>query len=127
MATGVIDTRPTKVGDVIKHEYVPSTGFCRREVTVTVPAGGLEIGAVLESTSVSDKYTLVANATQADADAVLIDTRVNDDTTKGGDFTLAVLVKGPAQVRGDSLSFNADVVNPAVAKAALEALGIQVI
>lgn len=127
MATGVIDTRPTKVGEVLKHEYEPSTGYCRREVTVTVPAGGLQIGAVLESTSVSGKYTLVANATQADADAVLLDTRVNDDTVVGGDFTLAVLVKGPAQVRGASLSFNADVTNPAVAHAALEALGIQVL
>jgi hypothetical protein len=127
MATGVIDTRPTKVGEVLKHEYVPSTGYCRREVTVTVPAGGLKIGAVLESTSVSGKYTLVANLTQADADAVLIDTRVNDDTTVGGDFTLAVLVKGPAQVRGDSLSYNADVADPSTAIAALEALGIQVL
>lgn len=127
MATGIIDTRPTKVGEVLKHEYEPCTGFCRREVVVTVPAAGLEIGAVLESTSVPGKYTLVANATQADADGVLIDTRINDEDTVDGDFTLAVLVKGPAQVRGASLSYNADVLDPATAEAALDALGIQVL
>lgn len=130
MATGLIDTRPTKVGDVLKHEYAPSTGYCRKEVTVTVPAGGLSVGAVLESTSVAGKYTLVAAATVGDADAVLIDTRVNDDATVDGDFTLAVLLRGPAQVADKSLSFAADVDTAGEkqdAYDALEAVGIEVL
>ena len=109
MATGQLNTRPTKVGDVLKHEYTPCTGYCRELVTVTVPAGGLEVGAILESTSVAGKYTLVAVATTANADGVLIDNRVDDELTVGADFELAVLVRGPAQVADKSLSFAADV------------------
>lgn len=131
MATGLIATRPTKIGDVLKHEYDPQTGYCRELVTVTVPAGGLEIGAVLESTSVSGKYTLVAVATTADADAVLVDTRVNDDTVVGGDFQLAVLTRGPAQVADKALSFAADIDTDPERQAAYTALttntGIEVL
>lgn len=129
MATGLIDTRPTKVGDVVKHEYTPSTGYCRKEVTVTVPAGGLSVGAVLESTSVEGKYTLVAALTAGDADAVLVDTRVNDDAVVDGDFTLAVLLRGPAQVADKSLTFNSDVTSTEAATAheSLEAVGIEVL
>lgn len=123
-STGLIATRQTKVGDVLKHEYVPSSGYTRELATVTVTAG-MEVGAVLESTSVSGKYTLVADLTQADADAVLIDERVYDDL-EAGDHTLAVLVRGPAIVANDSLSFNADVADPTVALAALKAAGILV-
>lgn len=131
MATGLIASRPTKIGDVLKHEYDPCTGYCRKLGTVTVPAGGLSIGAVLESTSVAGKFTLVAEATTANADAVLIDVRVNDETVVGGDFELAVLTRGPAQVADDSLTFAADIDTPAKREAAFAALtestGIEVL
>ena len=106
MTTGLIDTRPTKVGDVLKFEYEPSTGYTREEVTVTVTEG-MEVGAVLESTSVAGKYTLVAVATTADADGVLVDNSVNE--LAAGDATLAVLVRGPAGVADKSLTYAADV------------------
>lgn len=131
MATGLIASRPTKVGDVLKHEYDPATGYCRELVTVTVPAAGLPVGAVLESTSVSGKYNLVAVATTANADAVLIDVRVNDETVVDGDFELAVLTRGPAQVADESLTFAADIDTPAEREAAFAALtaatGIEVL
>ncbi len=131
MATGLIASRPTKVGDVLKHEYAPATGYTRRKVVVTVPAGGLEIGAVLESTSVAGKYTLVAVATTANANAVLIDTLANDDTTVSGDFEMAVLMAGPSQVADKSLSFAADVDTDLEKQAVYDALlanaGIQVL
>lgn len=131
MATGLIASRPTKVGDVLKHEYAPATGYTRRKVVVTVPAGGLKIGAVLESTSVVGKYTLVAVATTANANAVLIDTLANDDTTVGGDFEMTVLMAGPSQVADKSLSFAADVDTDLEKQAVYDALlanaGIQVL
>jgi len=106
-----ISVRHTKIGDVVKHEYQPSTGYSREEATVTVPAGGLEIGAVLESTSVPGKYTLVAVLTGANADGVLIEDAISDQDTygAGGDFSLVVMTKGPAQVADKSLTYNADV------------------
>tara|TARA_R100000541_G_C1897352_1_gene83975 strand:+ start:32263 stop:32667 length:405 start_codon:yes stop_codon:yes gene_type:complete len=131
MATGLIASRPTKVGDVLKHEYAPATGYTRRKVVVTVPAEGLEIGAVLESTSVAGKYILVAVATTANANAVLIDTLANDDTTVGGDFEMTVLMAGPSQVADKSLSFatdvDTDVEKQAVYDALLANAGIQVL
>lgn len=110
MATGQIGTRDTKVGDVLKYELEPSTGYTRIDAVVTLPAGGLSVGAVLESTSVAGKFTLLAVATTSDADGVLIDSRVADKVFfTGGDFTLAVLVRGPAIVNGDKLTYNADI------------------
>lgn len=125
MATGLIDTRPTKVGDVLKHEYDPCTGYCREVVTVAVPAGGLSIGAVLENTTSSTVYNLVNAANVSNASAVLIDTLVNDDTTVNGNFSLAVLTDGPSQVADDSLSFAADVDTPAERQSAFDALETQ--
>lgn len=125
MATGIIASRGTKVGAVIKHEYEPATGYCREEVTVTVPADGLQVGAVLESTSVSGKYTLVTSTTDTDADAVLIDPRIDGDDYVDGDFTLAVLVKGPAQVALDALSYDSSITDTANIVTALEAIGIE--
>lgn len=119
-STGLIATRQTKVGDVLKHEYVPSSGYTRELATVTVTSG-MEVGAVLESTSVAGKYTLVAAATAGNADGVLIDERVYDDLA-AGDHTLAVLVRGPAVVANDSLSFAADVDTDPEKQAAFDAL-----
>lgn len=109
MATGLIGTRGTKVGNVLKYEV--DGRYTREAVTVTVPVGGLSVGAVLESTSVVGKYTLVAVATTANADGVLIDDRIEDSDTYdvGGDFVLACLVDGPATVAAEQLTYNADV------------------
>lgn len=130
MATGLIASRPTKIGDVLKHEYLPSTGYCRAVGTVVVPSEGLPIGAVLESTSVAGKYTLVAEATLSNADAILIDVTANEGATVDGDFELAVLLRGPSQVADDSLTFAADVATPAERQTAYDALltaGIEVL
>ena len=110
MSTGLIGTRGTKVGDVLKYENDAYTGYTREDAVVTVTAG-MEVGAVLESTSVPGKYTLTVVATTADADGVLIDSEVYniDPTTLPADYTLAVLVDGPAQVSKEALSFGADV------------------
>lgn len=128
MATGLVSTRPTKVGDVIKHEYLPSTGYCRILGVVAVPAAGIAVGTVVEKTSVEGKWTPVVTATAADAAAIVVDTTVNDSSTKDGDFLLALLNRGPAQVADASLSFGA--ITPAAkltAFAALTAKGIEVL
>ena len=88
-----ITTRKTKVGDVLKHEYMPTTGYCRQEVTVTV-AANMPVGAVLELSA--GKYVWVVKANVANAVAVLVDDRVYDKAA--GDHKLVVLVRGPSQV-----------------------------
>lgn len=119
-----IATRKTKVGDVLKHEYAPTTGYCRVEATVTV-AANMPVGAVLEL--VAGKYVWVVKANVANASAVLVDDRVYDKAA--GDATLVVLVRGPAQVGRSKLSFANAVVSADIdaAAAALAAKGIEVV
>lgn len=120
-STGLLGSRPTKVGDVLKHEYMPCTGYTRALATVTVPSGGLSVGAVLENTTDTTKYTLVNAANVTNAAAVLIDERVYDDLD-AGDHTLAILLRGPSQVADDSLTFAADVDTPTERQSAYDAL-----
>lgn len=110
MTTGLLDTRPTKVGDVLKFEAHPASGYHFVDAVVTVTSA-VVVGTVLESTSVAGKFTLIVVATTADADGVLLDETVNeiDPAALPGDFTLAVLVDGPAQVAKEALTFGADV------------------
>lgn len=119
-----IATRKTKVGDVLKHEYMPTTGYCRQEVTVTV-AANMPIGAVLELSA--GKYIWVVKANVANAVAVLVDDRVYDKAA--GDHKLVVLVRGPSQVGRSKLSFADAVVSADIdtASAALAAKGIEVV
>ena len=127
---GLIATRPTKVGAVLKHEYAPYSGYCRSAVKVDVPAGGLQIGAVLENTTNADLYKLITDSTKDKASAIVIDTKVNDSDVKSVEITLAVLDKGPAQVADKALSFSADINTDDKKKVVyetLEALGIEVL
>jgi hypothetical protein len=119
-------TRKTKLGDVLKAEEMAEHGFVREERLVTVTTG-MEIGAVLEETSVAGKATLVVVATTADTSAVLIDPEVDNKTA--GDHTLVCLVRGDAIVAKDSLTYGADIdTDPEkdAVIAVLEALGIVV-
>ena len=110
MTTGLIGTRGTKVGDVLKNEYDSFSGYCREDAVVTVTTD-MVVGSVLESTSVAGKYTLTVVATGGDADGVLLDSEIYniDPTTLPADYTLAVLVDAPAQVSKEALSFGADI------------------
>ena len=121
MATGKNSTRPTKVGDVLKHEYDACSGYVRQNVTVTIPTDGLSVGAVLENTTDAARYILVDAANVANASAVLLDVTVYD-SLPAGDYSLAVLVRGPSIVADDSLTFAADVDTPTERAAAIEAL-----
>lgn len=119
-----VATRKTKVGDVVKHEYAPTTGYCRKKAVVTV-VDDMPVGAVLEV--VAGKYVWVAKATVANSVAVLVDDRVYD--LAAGDHELVVLVRGPSQVGRKVLAF-ADAVVQAdinVVSDALAAVGIEVV
>lgn len=104
---GRLTARQTKVGDVLKNEYDPASGYCRELVTVRVPAGGLSVGAVLEATSVSNVYVLIVAAQTANAAGVLVDDNVYN--LSAGDHSLAVLTRGPAIVADDSLTYGSDI------------------
>lgn len=122
----LIATRKTKVGDVVKHEYMPSTGYCRQKTKVTV-AAGMAVGALLKAGVGKLEW-----AAKADADnvvAVLIDDRVYDLTA--ADHDLVSFARGPAQVGETFLKFSdggvADAVDFAKAVVALAKVGIEVV
>lgn len=102
MATQAFDARKTKVGDVVKHEYEDSTGYCRelRSVTVTATTA---VGTVLNGAAA----VLVAGT--ASADGVVVDERVYEYRKAPGTYTLAVLTRGPAIVGNKNLTYGADV------------------
>lgn len=115
------DTRTQKFGNVVKHEYEPGLGYCRKLATVTLQSG-MDIGAVLYVSS--GKYVWCAAANVASAAAILIDGDAID--TGAGDATMAILYRGPAIIAKEQLDFADSVTsgNIATAVAALQALGI---
>jgi len=100
-------------------------GYSFKEVTVTI-AAGMEMGSVLESTSVAGKYTWVVVATVGNADAILIDPKAQgyDEVLAAGDHTLVVAVRG-VTIAEQELNFGDGVSagNIATAIAAFEAAG----
>ncbi|MCP4341359.1 MAG: hypothetical protein GY799_21390 [Desulfobulbaceae bacterium] len=117
-------TRPAKIGNVVKQEFWADSGWCRKTVTVTVTSG-MEIGAVLEETSVGGKGTLVVTATAANASCILIDKDVY--TTGTGDHSLVVLYKGPSIVAKNALTYGTITSGAeTTAEAALTVLGMKV-
>lgn len=123
MAIGLVATRGTQVGEVLKKEYSPD--YCRELVTVTVPAGGLEVGSVIAYDSTGGEYVLVTEALAGDVYGVLIDDTVNDeDYEEAGTYDLTLLVRGPAIVKVESLVYGADVTSTDTVLSGLEGLGI---
>lgn len=98
----LIATRNVKQGDVIKHEYEPSTGYCRelRSVTVTATTA---IGTVLNGAAA----VLVAGT--ASANGVVVDPKVYEYRKVPGTYTLAVLKAGPSIIGDANLTYGADV------------------
>ena len=121
--TGNVGSQGTKVGEVLKWNLRDSYNL--EPISVVVPVGGLPNGAVLENTSAAPDYTLVAVATTANANAILLDKDVyGDDIKAGGTFTLAALVRGPAEVSKGALSYSVDVDLPAEVDAVIAALEV---
>jgi len=120
-----IASRSTKLSQVLAFEDNADKGYCRETATVTV-AAGMDVGAAL--VKVGAKYEWISQAeltagvpTQVltDGVAVLVDHYAGVNKLTAGDHQLAVLVRGPAGVTAESLTF-ADAVD-ATGKAAVVA------
>jgi hypothetical protein len=101
----VIATDAQRVSNVVKHEYDPSTAYCREVVSVAV-VSGMKVGAVLDNAT---NAALVTVANTANASYVLIDPSVNVKQATPGNYNLLVLARGPAIVADAALSYAADV------------------
>jgi hypothetical protein len=122
-----IETRPTKIGNLVKKEFWIDNGYCRSPETLLL-TGNAEIGMVYE-TDGDGTYSEVTAAKVATLDAdivVLIDDAVYGAGT--GDTLLNTLKRGPVTIVREQLKFG-DVLSGGqvdTVVAALEALGFQV-
>lgn len=130
-----IATRKTKLGDLLKGEFMPHVGYERQILTVEVDSD-MEIGAVVQ-TDGDGTYSIVAQADVAtlSADiAVVIDPTIYEgDYSTPADADIACLKGGPGASGGavivrEQLKF-ADALSSGevdTVVAAIEALGIMV-
>ena len=116
---GIIATDVQRIGNWLKHEYEPSSGYCREVIDVTIVKPLMTTGSVLDEAGV-----LVTKATAANAKYILMDDV--DTNVAAGVSQRLVLARGPAKVAIEALVFAADVLpaDKAPALAALKALGI---
>ncbi|WOZ57475.1 head decoration protein [Pseudomonas phage vB_PseuGesM_254] len=116
---GIIATDVQRIGNWLKHEYEPSSEYCREVVNVTIVKPRMTTGSVLDASG-----ALVTKANIANAKYILMDDV--DQNVPAGVSKRLVLARGPAKVAIEALVFAADVLpaDKAPALAALAALGI---
>ena len=108
-------TETARLGNVLKHEYDPSSGFTREVVTVNLAAGAtLVAGTVLAKVTATGKYIVqdssLASGSGLESAGVLLGSdelhpyAVIPTTT---DTKVLMLARGPAVVAKQSLVFGA--------------------
>lgn len=119
MPTIATDTQ--RLSDWLKHEYEPSSSYCREVTLASNVTGATVTGSVLDS-----NFDLVVTATAADAKYILMTDLTSAAQAAGQFLKVLVLARGPAKVNVDKLVFGT-ITSPAkdTAVAALKALGIQ--
>jgi len=122
----LIATDTPRLSNMLKRELWSEQGYCRLAVVVSeASAVDYKIGQVVGKVTATGKYVQyddsLSNGAENVAGIVLQDVSIAAST----DTTVLVLVKGPAIVADGGLVFKAGV-DEDVAKAALEALGINV-
>lgn len=122
-----LETRATRLGAVLQHEYKPEYGYCRKIVTVTEAAEveykiGRVIGDDLDTYQDTDAFVGIYVGSPEGADSQVIPAAT---PTK-----VVVLYRGPAAVGAANLVFGSTVTAGAkynTAVAAIEAAGIDVL
>ena len=122
-----LDTRSTRLGAVLQHEYKPEYGYCRKIVTVTEAAETTyEIGRVIgdgnDTMAAADNFVGIYIGSPEGADSQTVAAATATD--------VVVLYRGPAGIGAANLVFAADVDDStklAAAIAKVEAAGIDVL
>ncbi len=113
----VIATDVSRFSNVVKHEYLPSEGYCRQVITVNETANiTYDIGTVLGLVTATGQYKRV-ESTAADgsqtAAAIYIGTNLGDYTsqaiTAATPTTVVAITRGPAILVEPMLEFGASI------------------
>ena len=133
----VIATETQHYSNVVKREFWPEVGYCKKMVTVNGPAATLQIGTVLGKVTATGKYK-VCEASAVDGSQVAAAVIVGDAgghpmpvaVAANTDTKFLVVYRGPVYVSDTSLTFGASVTAGALTQAAydqLAAAGIDVL
>lgn len=122
-----LETRATRLGAVLQHEYKPEYGYCRKIVTVTEASEveyqiGRVIGDDLDTYQDTDAFVGIYIGSPEGADFQTIAAATPTD--------VVVLYRGPAGIGEANLVFGATVNDSTklnAAKALIEAAGIDVL
>lgn len=125
----VIATETQHYSNVVKREFWPEVGYCKKMVVVNGPAATLPIGTVLGKVTATGKYKVV-EATAVDGSQVAAAVIVGDAAghpmpvamANATDTKFLVIYRGPAYVADTSLTFGASVTAGALTQAALDQL-----
>ena len=127
----LLATDSQRFSNVVKHEYEPSTKYCRETVVVNEAAAKTyTVGMVLGKVTATGKYKLsVQSASDGSQNPVAIVVRDTQDIAATTDTKIPVIARGPVIVSKAGLvldtTFN-DATKKAAAYASLQAVGILV-
>ena len=110
----IIATETPRTSAVIKHQYDPSSGYTNELVSVTIPAGGMKLGTVLDNAG-----AVIAVAGTANAAYVVVDPEIANKPA--GAAKVLCLARGPVILDATQLVFGTDV-NDATKKNAVLAI-----
>jgi hypothetical protein len=125
----IIATDSQRFSNVIKHEYNPSTKYCRELVTVNEAAAKTyTVGMVLGKVTATGKYKIsVQSASDGSQNPVAIVVRDSQDIAATTDTKIPVIARGPVIVSKAGLVLDAtfnDATKKAAAYASLQTVGI---
>ena len=127
----LLATDSQRFSNVVKHEYDPSTNYCRETVVVNEAAAKTyTVGMVLGKVTATGKYKLsVQSASDGSQNPVAIVVRDTQDIAATTDTKIPVIARGPVIVSKAGLvldtTFN-DATKKAAAYASLQTVGILV-
>lgn len=101
----VIATDNQRVSNVVKYVFTDFPDWCFEAKSVAVVTG-MKIGAVVDNATNS---ALVTQANTANTYGIVTDPTVYDKALTPGNYVLQVMVRGPAVVAAETLSYGADV------------------
>ena len=127
----ILATDAQRFSNVIKHEYDPSTKYCRETVTVNEAAEKTyTVGMALGKVTATGKYKLsVQTASDGSQNPVAVVVRDTQDIAATTDTKVSVIARGPVIVSKAGLVLDAtfnDATKKAAAYASLQAVGILV-
>ena len=125
----ILATDAQRFSNVIKHEYDPSTKYCRETVTVNEAAEKTyTVGMALGKVTATGKYKLsVQTASDGSQNPVAVVVRDTQDIAATTDTKVSVIARGPVIVSKAGLVLDAtfnDATKKAAAYASLQTVGI---